>query len=527
MRVLIVDDEYLLRQHICNTIGWEELGLTVVGEARDGEQALEQVEKLAPDIVLTDINMPNLDGVEFSKKMRSEYPDVCVIIITGYGEFEYAKEAINAGVFNYLLKPVDKEAYEQVLLEAKKYIFERRNQKNLAEAMEVFRKQKAVDYSLAYAFFEQGEVAEIIKLLDELDIKLSPDRLMVVVIRWESNGSLPSKRSLDNRSVQDILREELAAKVFDDSRCCLFEKEENEFVVVFNPTEDGTEEAALLEEVLACLESQHKINAYAGLSGIGNGFDTVEGLYMQAKAAQKQHFVLANFKVIVFNEDETQGAYSVSQYFDTDQMLINLRRYNLQGVKDCIDSVFEKMQKERITKSASQFTVLMLLSILNEFLMESNRSIGYTTNELMDEVTQKKNIGELWAFTNMLFEKTLDDVLVEVSQKKSEKVSQALEYIKEHYTENMLSLNTVSNALYINASYLSSIFKKEVGLPMVEFINQTRLAKAKEILDEDSKRSINEIAMAVGYSNEYYFMRCFKKHFGISPKTYVKNKKMS
>lgn len=525
LHVLIVDDEYLLRKYIHNSINWAALDMEVIGEVRDGEQAIQFIREMLPDIVLTDINMPNINGIQLAKYLQKQFPNICVIIITGYGEFEYAKDAVNAGVFGYLLKPINEQEYTEVLLAAKKEIQRKRTQQSLASEAENYRHSQKRIFNLKRLILETLCEEEITSILTESLIPLKADELCVISIKWEMlNHSMADSEYRE--AAQKDLKAQLMTHAFYGMNIHIFENFPDELVILANLSSDERNIVLVnrLEELCISLEAERFLKLFVGISRVENGFSALPSLYLQAKKALKSKFILANCKVLLYEDGEQTKSNLPSQYFDANQLLVYLRQNNRTDVQTYLEQTIGKMTQEQVSKETCIFISLMLLSVLNEFLIEKNKTLGYQTNELIDIVSEKDSLTELKAFVMMLFDKALEESFVYQQSSRHEKVEQALQYIQSHYMDTDLSLNTVSNALYINASYLCSLFKREMHLTLVEYINRYRLDVSKKIIDENQSLTITEIAYAVGYSNEYYFMRCFKKRFGISPKVYQRTK---
>lgn len=525
IRVLIVDDEYLLRKYIFNTINWTALDMEVIGEARDGEQAIRLIREMLPDIVLTDINMPNVNGVQLAKYLQKQFPNICVIIITGYGEFEYAKDAVNAGVFGYLLKPINEQEYTEILLSAKKEIQRKQTQQSLASQAENYRYSQKRIFNFKRLITETLSEEEALLLLTESLIPLNAEGLCVISIKWETlNHSMADPEY--HETAQKDLKAQLTAHAFYKMNIHIFENAPDELVILANltPEERNITLVNRLEALCISLEADRFLKLFVGISRIENGFSCLPSLYLQAKKALKSKFILANCKVLLYGDGDQADTSLPSQYFDANLLLILLRQNDRVSVQQYLEQTIGKMTQERVSKETCIFVSLMLLSVLNEFLSEKNKSLGYQTNELIDIVSEKSSLVELKAFVMMLFDKTLEETSNDKKNTKHEKVEQALQYIQAHYMDTDLSLNTVSASLFINASYLCSLFKREMNITLVEYINNYRLDISKKMIAENQSLTIAEAAYAVGYSSEYYFMRCFKKRFGISPKIYQRTK---
>ncbi len=513
MKVLIVDDEYLLRQHIIRSIQWDQLGMEVVGEARNTENALKQVAELKPDIVLTDINMPKENGIALAETLRRDYPEICIIIITGYGEFEYAKAAIGAGVFRYLLKPIDVESYTHVLSEAKQEIIRKRTQKQLANAMSNMLWEEQRSHSLMRAMMD-GSTEYFSGILEEYGEKLNEAPLMVTVCRAEMRQEKPDGEPNSLVASFAAFCDEIQTTVFFDVPKHVMFRNAQEIICISN-----TEEACIGNIVERCrLLSSHLT---LGNSGTGAGFENLPRLYREAVWALGQKFVLPKDNVFVYRKAEF--AKSVAGRIDPNLLLTELRMNDQAKIHEMIQMEFEALKASNVSREVYRAVVWNLMFILNEFALESG-GMAFHIDEMVEVIESKQMVNELLSFSLDIFDKTLAEAKNERGIRRNERVQQAKNLIGKRYMEIGLSLNEVAACLFVNAAYLSSLFKRETGVSMMEYINHLRLSKAKDMLVKNPKLSIQEIAHAVGYNNEYYFMRCFKKRYGVSPNQCSKNR---
>ena len=368
-------------------------------------------------------------------------------------------------------------------------------------------------YSLKSVFAEPHTKSEVAILLDAAQVALPEQNLAVLVVRWDMlHVSMADAQQRE--AARDKLLEQLTDKVFSGVHFVAFENAADELVLFCNMNiEQQIGITSRMEQLCISLEMEREMQMFVGISCIENGYENLYSLFLQAKKASKSLFVLANCKVMIYTDND-----NLSQYFDSNELMINLRRGDMEMIRQYIESIFNGMAQQRATKEACIFVSLMLLSVLNKYLLENSQNLEYDTNGLIDAVSNKQTLMELKAFVLMMFAKSLESL--PENRIMHEKVIQTKQYIEEHYFNQDLSLNTVAGALFINSSYLCTLFKKETNMTIVEYIKDYRLELSKQMFNDKPSMTVTEVANAVGYADEYYFMRCFKKKYGISPKNY-------
>jgi two-component system response regulator YesN len=532
IRTLIVDDEYLVRQLVKNSVNWNDLGFEIVGETEDGEQALEMVEEIKPQLMIVDINIPFINGIELSKIIRERYSEIKIIILTGYDVFEYAKEGIKAGVLNYILKPIDSEEFAQALLDVKKKIEEENAQKNyienIVEKSSIIEKEKFLNTIIC-----KSENEKYIKeKMDYFDISLSPDNIVVAVIVIDnSREEFPQEKELQlwKFGVLNITSEvvsELCPSI-------AFYGPNDQIVVILNQY-NNYEHAKISACNLACEKIRNFINKYFSFTvtiGIGrsyNGYDKIYLSYQEAICAMEKKFIYGNNHVISFETmDKQQNDFNFLIFYDKDKLLIELRTGNYEEIKKGIKQIFNKLLQDMVSKDHVMLVAMDLVSVIIEFTAENN----FTVKDIIDQkidlfevLRRKETIRELESTIVDLYEKSINYVFQNRRSATSKVVEKAKNYIEENYNRNDLTLDEIASNIFINSSYLSKVFKKELGYSVIEYLTMFRLKKAKEIIDSNANIQLHDIAERIGYSDPYYFSKCFKKSFGLPPSKYLETK---
>lgn len=497
MKVLIVDDEYLICTHIRCSIPWEELGMQVVGEARDLESAVEAVEQLEPDIVLTDIRMPGIaGGIGLVQYLHRNAPHIYTVIISGHSDFSYAQDAIAAGVFAYLLKPVEPESYCAVLKNIKDHWTKRQAQQTLFQQLQQMQQASALEEQLQ-RFLLAG--TQNPQLLQYLRRHLQGNSCCVLV----TESSAPQSDS-----------EEWLIPAVQDRPYCCFHFRTGQICIL------AMTDAGLKDFTVRCRDLLREQSVYVGISTVGASLEELPNLYQQAADALLGKFSAPNRSV--FSAAPDTGATPASAFFEYDLLLSSLRGNDREQASKLVEQTFCRLREIGARKTLAAAITWQLVLAAESFLKENKFRSALTTEVLDENIQRAADLTELHRLTDAILGEALNTVFPEYGS--SRIVEDAKKHILSHYHEAGLSLSSVAQNLYVNASYLSSLFKRVTGISLTEFINQTRLGKAKELLDQGYADTIAVLAHWCGYNNEYYFMRCFKKRYGASPNAYLRNK---
>lgn len=527
INVVIIDDEYLVRESIKKSLDWSSLGMQIAGEAKDGRQALELILSRNPDIVIVDINIPFINGIELSKKVRESNPAIKIIIVTGYGEFEYAREAIEAGVLKYLLKPIDSKELVQVLVKAQKEIDEEKKTKLYIESLE--KKNLTIEREKFLNKLVTGDEAEqtLKEKIGYYSLGIGPEKLSVAVIVIDD---IKDKFKEDREAeLWKFAVSNISGEVFSEYfKSAVFYGPDQQIVVIFNNLMNGEIEISrqLCEKIRKTAKEYLKFTLTLGIGKVYNGYQNISRSYNEALYALKERFLLGFDRVIVYNSEKNFNKASPGlHYYNRDYVLFELRVGNIENVKREIEKVFSELVMEKSSKEHSVFIAMNLMSLVLEFLNENN--IGpdeITSGDILETLTAKETNDSLKNFVLSTYLEAINRVFQKRNMGISRTVEKAKNFIEKSLTDYDLSLEKVAENILINSSYLSSIFKQEMGVSITEYITTCRLNRAKELLDKGKCSSIEQLAYSVGYNDNGYFYKCFKRNFGLTPKKYIENK---
>lgn len=536
LKIFLVEDEIVMREGIKNNIQWEKEGFEFVGEASDGELAYPMICKLCPDIIITDIRMPFMDGLELSRLVKKELPGVSIIILSGYDEFEYAKEAIKIGVTEYLVKPVSSAK----LLEAVKEIGARIEKENeRMKFLEQFKKEmKELELHEKEKFLHEilsGQIsmAEILEKGERLNIHLTAGVYNVILFMLRKSEDVEGSYS------EELSRAESAVMELADT-------EEN--IYMFNRGVDGLEfllleedEARLTEKrssfVQKLLEtvSQYKeVQYFGGIGSVVNRLRELSDSYDAASKAFSYRYLLSYNQIISLEEIQ---AIRIGQEEDAD---INLKELDMGKIdRKILQNFLTKGLLEEVTHFVEDYFCSLgsnnVESLLFRQYITSDmyfctvafvEELGYEADKMIEQCGDFKAISEVLTSVEKT-KKYLIGMIREAlllrdtsSMKKyGSMINIAKRYIEDNYESEEISLNSVAAHVNISPSHFSTIFSQEEGQTFIEYLTAMRMNKAKELLMCSSLKS-SEIGYAVGYRDPHYFSYLFKKTQSCTPREY-------
>lgn len=519
LKVLLVDDEKLERVLIKKGFPWEENGFEIIGEAESGKEALEFMKHRRPDLILTDISMPNMSGLKLAETVAREYPDCHIVIITGYREFEYARQALKIGVEDFLLKPVNIEEIGKVTEKIKKVILEKREkQKEVEKLKESLSAEQDI---LMESFFQRLVEKRVSKDKAEAKLKVYGyekllDHCCCLNISVKEDSGRTEISEQHKRILDYIWKRTAAESVF-------FVHYMHNIIMLFM---DGDAQRTLqytVELFHAVIEG--KIEATLGLSEINTGFEGIAEAFEQSEKALSASVLLGQNRLITYGE--YQSIMKKSQpmpVFSWEEFSFALTNILPDKVKKMTEEYIGIIKRTR----GADVEYLRLLTM--DMLSKAGATLSpYGTNlfQLMGEEQLFRDIRTIQTIeeSEELLQKSMKIVLEFHEKKKTKKsnrvVEQALEYVKENYCDPDLTLKVVAENVYSNESYLSRVFKKEVGQSLIEYVTKKRIDESIRLLNTTDLK-VYEIAEKTGFRDPHYFGICFKKQVGVTVKEFRK-----
>ncbi|WP_391573968.1 response regulator [Cohnella sp.] len=549
-KLILVDDEADVREGVLGEIDWETNGYAVIGVAENGREALELVEKSAPDVVVTDIRMPFMDGLQLAERVRSAYPSTKIIILTGYDEFEYARKAIHLNIEEFVLKPFSAGDLLQALRKVKGNLDAELTEKaNLDSLQEHYRRSIPVLTELFLVSLITRQLAphDIREKTEHYGMSLEGRHYAVSVMQLdgptpggESGGAerSPSRLRFDfelqSFAVRNIAEEIVSAR---GGRGYVFQHSNGVVLIEISQQSDpeavraGT--AALLEEIRHNVEKYIRRTVTIGTGAVTSSLTDVKYAYADAQAALDYRILLGNNRIIAI--EDVEGRTVAPIRFDELQEQAFLRCLKV-GTAEEMEAIVDGLFAPLIAAESScsfRDAQIFLLQIVTAMLKVSQEPMRRTFQESalgpageraasgdwVKEITQFAGLGEAKAWVIATCAAMMSRIASERQSTYHSLVEQAIQYTNAHYADDDLSIAKVCAQLHISPGYFSSVFKRETKSTYVNYLLHLRMETAKEMLLTSELKTF-EIAEAVGYADPNYFSFSFKKYVGLSPKDY-------
>ena len=514
---------------IIRKIAWEQLGFVMVGDAENGEDALEKLEQLEPDVVMTDIRMPYMDGLTLSARIRDKYPSLKILIFSGYDDFEYAKQAIKLNVTEYILKPVNGEELTQILnrirISLDEEIEQRRNitalQKSYLGSLPILR-----ELFLNDLVRRTTDIDTVVPKLREYGIDILDARkwLAVVIhieqIEQSETQVLSQHQELIPISVRGLVEDHLKSYC----RNAIFNSADGITVIVAvdeNNTQTGL--INLLNDI--CKESKRvlEVSITVGVGHSCNSLKEISRSYQSAVDALGYRAIVGIGKTIYINDVEPVICGKLQLDVKSEAELTAAVKFGPKElISNVIQSLVAHMDEVKVHARQYQAYMLSIVNCITRTMQQYDLDIGemfdsenwYTA--IMEGIYRKEEFAE-WLLPIAL---RMNEALNHERDNTARKVIlNAKEYILEHYSDPELSVETLCRYLHMSPAYFSTMFKKETGQTYINYLTQVRLDKAVELLNETDEKTYM-IAQKVGYQEQNYFSYVFKKWYGISPTKY-------
>ena len=525
IKVFITEDESIVREGLRDMIPWEKYGFEFVGDAPDGEMALPMIRRLKPDLLITDIKMPFMDGLSLSGIISREFPNMKIIIISGYSDFEYARKAIELNVDQYLLKPVTKASMIKALEQTRSKIEEENEQKEYLSRYE--QEAKKYESFTRRAFFEhivEGSlsVEEIYAQAEKLNLNLNADCYNFVIFTVQSvNETIYEEASAD--VLDSLLDSLLRFPGYILFRCNLHS---HAVLILGDRDSIGTLTNRCIDIIRSgCTATEKTLGWYVA---VGAPTDRLSGLpkcYANANHILSYRYLMPATRVFtsdMLKEERDQGSTGGIEGIDpaaADPMVI--RNFIQTGIaEDTENFVDEYIDSLKGAQNSAVFMHYLIVStrinaalVLQDMDCDKEQFLSSIPAESMSSPQELRNylINVLSAAINMRDSKS--------QQQHGDLVDSAIKYIDKNFTDENISLNSVAQAINISTNYLSALFSQRLGVSFVDYLTQKRMTKAKQLLRQSSKRS-SEIAYEVGYKDPRYFSFVFKKTQGCTPKSF-------
>lgn len=533
LKVFLVEDEFVVREGIKKNVDWKSHGYEFCGEASDGELAFPMIQKLKPDIVITDIKMPFMDGLELSRLIKKELPWTEIIILSGYEEFEYAKEGIKIGIAEYLLKPISGEDLLKEVDALSVKIEEKRKEREIKEK---YAREMEENFLKARKDFFQYLVsgaktaAELLETADRLGIDISSIWYNIMLFKVQSTN-----HSYDEYSGSLIKIEKKLKELDDNKHILVFDRNLEGKAFLFKAdTEEELEKIqheyiSRMKEILAGYDH---IRYFGGIGVPVNRMRELRASFERASHAFAHRYLVKDSLILSCGEIE-QGMGLEKEEFNISNVNPKqiekgkIEEFLKVGDKDevvyFVDEFFKDLGNSAMkSKIFRQYITMNTYFCVVDFVEELNfsrdeiESLDVNSVILQSQEKTMEYVIRILTQALELREKT-------ASNRYGDIVNEVMRYIEENYADEELSLNLLASHVNFSPNHLSMVFSQQTGQTFIKYLTDFRMNKAKELLRCSGKRS-SEIGLEVGYKDPHYFSHMFKKTQGMTPTQYRSGK---
>ena len=542
LKIFLAEDEVIVRETIKRMIPWEELGFELVGEAADGEMALPLLIRQKPDLLITDIKMPFMDGLTLAKLAKKELPELKIVILSGYDDFNYAKQAINIGVEDYLLKPITKNALIERISEIRSRYEHEKTQKEYYEKFQ--REMQAYEKNSSRDFFEalvrgSMDMMEVYKKAEKLGVDIVAEAYNILIFTMNSEEDFSGQK--EGYSEWEAESLEMLEEFFSGHpSAMLFRSNIFSYGVLLKGQKESIKEitkecVGKIQGILKRKESKREWFLAVGqpverLSQIKKSYHTA------SRAFSQRYLYVEN--ILYYDEMEMmehrsgQADTNDNAYLKkVDVNALNpaiLQKFLSNGIQEETEN-FVKDYFYAIGQEPMESLVFRNYVILNVrfSVITFLKGLGCDTEGMEPENTEEilvesgKNIENAIAYAEKMISRAITIRDQNSGNKNRSILKTAVDFIDEHYMDEDISLNTAANVANVSSNHFSALFSQNMGQTFIEYLTSLRMNKAKELLRCTGMRS-SEIAGEIGYKDAHYFSYLFKKTQGMTPSDYRK-----
>lgn len=533
VKLFLVEDEIIMRNGI-KQIDWASQDIELVGEAGDGELAYPMILEMKPDILLTDIRMPFMDGLELSERVRRDLPDIQIIILSGYDEFTYAQKAVSLGVTEYLLKPVPPDKLLETVVRVREKIEEERKKDEdefsggVTEEKRELQKQRF----FRHLVMNTKTSPELLDMARQLDINLTARFFCMILVTVRIEGETAGNYSQTRNELSDHLQTILS----DQTGCTLFDRSENGFaLLIARNSEESLAKSIgqITENVTAAAGTVKHLHYFIAVGTTVGRVSEIRSSYEQATKAASYRFLIDRDQVIYADHLPARGGVRDDGALDFSEAVANqnfreiledfMRTGTREEIVPFVSEMFETVSEKNLKSHIFMTYVLMDMYLT---MLRFAKAAEIATDDIEEKCGRMNDLLKdefSMEAARQYIADYLDALLTKRDSNKEKRfgisLQKAVTYIDENYCRDDLSLSGVAAIANISPNHFSVLFSQEMGMTFMEYLIGRRMKKAQELLMMTDMRS-SEIAYEVGYKDPHYFSHTFKKNVGMTPKEY-------
>ncbi|HIW32073.1 MAG TPA: response regulator [Candidatus Paenibacillus intestinavium] len=524
--ILIVDDETIFRTGLKKMIQELDKDWEIVGEARDGIEALEQVDKLQPDAILTDIRMPRMDGIQLQRKIAEQFPTVLCVVISGYDDFIYVQQSMRQGAKDYIMKPIEREELSRSLFTMKEKIqqqVEASQQQHVNKREQIERAREHIVTGLLCGKLQKKDFEPLLGT----GIIFKEKWNSCIVLQLDKQSVEEKRYNQADPSLFVLFMQQLVQEILDRrfiGICCSPTMTEVVVIVNHEEREGARQEMMELGETI-----RRQVTSLSNMTvtiGIGCAYDRIEDIpqsYQEAQQAFLQRLLLGGDRVYRYESDTQLGTPQhdyiplswdqIENSFQdgkVEELFTQVERY---VYKLCRDADSPQLVQQQICKMFIHYCEWAnQLRLTKQWLgTDDVRSVLLHICSISTEEELSEELGKM--LVKLMHTANSNQVLLE-----QDPIEKTVKFIEKHFSEQ-LTLKDVADTVFLNSAYFSSLFKQRTGTSFVEKLNEVRIAEAKKRMAYSDQKLV-VIAEQIGFTNIRHFNRVFKSETGMSPTEY-------
>ncbi len=536
LKTVIIDDEDLIREGLVASINWNDLGFEIAGQASDGERAIELIQNLRPDIIVTDIRMPFMNGLELIEFIKPMVPESYIIIISGHDEFQYAQKALQLGVYDFILKPFELDYFVKVLTKIKyDYTIKKSSNRSVLPKEDVESLKIGFLKSICLNKIDDDQIINRLRIYD---LQYLEERLFATIIVQIDNYHISiSDNTFDEiNDVHKVYHQLIESVVKGEEKIHLIEGNSGDIILLLNSTNelDLYNKISNLTTQLRCVfDNESNLSVTIAYSQIVNSIYNIHKSYKQSYKACNQRFVIGYNHNISYDITESHQNNHIAKSnvpqikFDRKAFSDVIKEGDNCKISEYIDSIFSEMSNKGGGSAlfGTMFVTSVYIELLN-ILENQDLTIGDLYDDpiaIYKHLSISKNIDDSRELITEIAEKVAHHLSLTGSEQYDMRIKEAINYIEKNFANPNITLQEVAEHINMGVCYFSSTFKKETGDSFINYLNNTRIEKAKDLFEKTSYKAY-EISYMVGYKTPTYFSSLFKKILGISPTEYKTQK---
>lgn len=522
-RVLIVDDEFRIGQMIKKLIRWEELEMECADVVDNGVTALQIIETQRIDVVITDVRMPKINGLDLIQMSKEKNPQIRFVVVSGYKEFEYARRALQYGVDEYLLKPINEEELNKIMRKIYEYLCQKKNdmirknkiEETIAESKQIIRREflnNIIEHE-DQTEYNNGRVSLEAELYRGIDIKLD-------YINCESADKKQDTRMVEwiISTVENILKSEAEEVLICEKEYlhiyCLFNYDEGKAKIIKNSINE------ILSEIQDYISGFEQYEVTIGIGTERKEFGEIRFSIKEANKAVCNRIKQGVGRLIYFENIPTKEVEETSLSVYKENFVSSIESYNRRSLEQCINQIYSGYVMDEIECSSCYDVAGDLADIFFGRIESNSEETQRISQNLRNRIQHCNTVIKLKNLLKTEFGNYLDMEREALETESVRPIRKAKQFIEEHYREK-IGLEDIAAVVELNPVYFSVLFKKETGLNFSSYLTNVRIEKAKEMLCTTNE-TVAAIADSVGYKDARYFSQTFTKIVGVKPVLYRK-----